>query len=87
MIRLRVLALVGVAWGLAAAGLAADASGTWAAEVDTPFGRIPYRYEIRVEGEQVRGMIRRPGARTRIRDGRLEGDTISFVERVEFGGQ
>jgi beta-glucosidase len=87
MIRLRVLALVGVAGSLAAAAFAADPSGTWVAEVDTPFGRIPYRYEIRVEGEQVRGMIRRPGARTRIRDGRLEGDTISFVERVEFGGQ
>jgi beta-glucosidase len=87
MIRLRALALGGVAWSLAAAAFAADPSGTWAAEVDTPFGRIPYRYEIRVGGDQVRGMIRRPGARTKIREGRLDGDTISFVERVEFGGQ
>jgi beta-glucosidase len=87
MIRLRTFALGGVVWSLAAAAVAADPSGTWVAEVDTPFGRIPYRYEIRVEGDEVRGMIRRPEARTRIRDGRLDGDTITFVERVEFGGQ
>jgi hypothetical protein len=71
----------------AVAAFAGDPSGTWAAEFDTPFGHVKYAYQIKVDGVHVTGTLRSAGARTRIREGRLVGEKISFVELVDFGGQ
>ncbi|HMO63858.1 MAG TPA: alpha/beta hydrolase-fold protein [Verrucomicrobiota bacterium] len=72
-------------------GLAADLTGRWKAEFDTQIGRQSYVYELKSEGEKVTGKatgdINGENRRTvELMDGRLVGDTVTFVETFGFQG-
>lgn len=71
--------------------LAADLTGQWKAVFDTQVGKQTYTYELKSEGEKVTGKatgdINGENKRTvDIKDGKLVGDTVSFVEVFDFQG-
>lgn len=66
---------------------AADVSGKWTSEFDSPIGLQRYVYEFKVEGTTLTGTATQSerGA-TEIKEGRISGDDISFVELVQVEG-
>ena len=66
-------------------------AGKWQAEFDTQVGKQKYTYEFKVEGGKLTGKALGDiaGAKTEsdIRDGKISGAEISFVEMVKFGEQ
>ena len=74
-----------------AAGLgAAEIAGAWHAQFESPRGLQKYQFTFQVDGEKLTGKIAAEvgGQRreTEIREGRIQGDTVTFVEVVEFQG-
>jgi len=67
--------------------LAADVSGKWTSEFDSPIGRQSYVYEFKVDGTTLTGTATQSerGA-TEIKEGKVNGDDISFVELVKVEG-
>jgi len=70
---------------------AAELTGTWKAAFDTQVGKQTYTYELKADGERVTGKatgdINGQNRRTvEIKDGRLAGDTVSFIEAFDFQG-
>jgi hypothetical protein len=65
---------------------AADVSGKWTSEFDSPIGRQRYVYEFKVDGTTLTGTATQSerGA-TEIKEGKISGD-ISFVELVQVEG-
>jgi len=89
-IRSRLAAGAGVALLGALPVLAADATGRWQAEFDTQVGVQKYVYDLKVEGATITGKasFERMGQKgeVEIKDGKVDGDTVSFVEMLEFEG-
>lgn len=65
---------------------AADFNGKWTAQFDTPVGTQHYTYEFRVDGAKVTGKAINDHGEVAIQDGKINGDTISFVEVANFNG-
>lgn len=70
---------------------AAELSGTWSAVFETQPGKQTYLYELKSDGGTVTGRatgdINGGNRRTvDIQDGRLDGDVVTFVERIQFQG-
>jgi hypothetical protein len=90
MRRIGVAAFVGVALCFAAAAHSADVAGKWASEFDTQVGVQKYVFDFKVEGEKVSGKasFERMGQKgeVELKDGKLVGDAISFVEMLDFQG-
>ena len=89
---------------LAAAGAcsasAADATGKWKAEFDSPIGHLKYTYDLTADSGKITGKAFRDvdGAKsdTEVKEGKIDGDTVSFVEiirpqdddvRIEYSGK
>jgi opacity protein-like surface antigen len=70
--------------------LAADVTGKWTAEFDTQVGQQKYLFELKAEGGKVTGKasFERMGQKgeAELKDGKLVGDDISFVEMIDFQG-
>jgi len=64
----------------------ADVSGTWTATFDTQIGEQSYTYEFEVDGMTLTGMAKSANGETRITDGKIDGDTITFVENMNYQG-
>ncbi len=75
---------------LAVPALAADVTGKWTAEFDSRIGKQKYTFDLKVDGETVTGKahFERAGQAgdVDLRDGKLVGDRISFVEVETFQG-
>jgi hypothetical protein len=69
---------------------AATISGRWRAEFDTMIGVQTYVFEFKVEGEKLSGRAVgvRDGekAEVAITEGRVKGETLAFVEQLNFKG-
>ena len=63
---------------------APDASGRWVADVETPFGPVTYTFTFDVSGTALTGTASSQWSRFELREGRLEGDRIFFVEETTF---
>jgi enterochelin esterase-like enzyme len=67
-----------------------DVSGTWKAEFDTQIGLQKYTFILTQEGTRVNGKalvdIDGQTYETQLTDGKLDGDTISFAEPLDFQG-
>jgi len=70
--------------------LAADLSGTWRTEFDSPVGKQKYLFTLQADGQVVTGRAegefmdeKHSGA---ISEGKLDGDKVSFVENLDLGG-
>lgn len=83
---IRRLALV-LPFVLAAAGaaLAADASGKWQGQIDTPDGPLPLAYAFQVNGEEVTGTATGPEGELPIANGKMEGDILTFTVTLADG--
>jgi hypothetical protein len=72
---------------LAAIAYAADISGKWTAAIDTQIGVQNYTYEFKVGGDKLTGTTKSQFGESKITEGTVKGDQISFVETLNFQDQ
>ncbi len=71
----------------AIAAYAADVTGKWVAQVPGRGGQMQdVTFNFNVSGEKLTGTVTTPRVENPISDGKIEGDTISFVQVVNFNG-
>jgi len=83
----RVLVLVALSLAFLATAYAADVTGKWIAEFDTPIGLLKYTYEFKVDGTKLTGTAAFQKGSTEIQEGKVSGDEIFFVEMMKFEDQ
>ncbi|SRR6266568_4232171 len=67
--------------------LAADFNGKWTAEFDTQIGVQKYTYEFHVDGATLTGKaINDQRGAVEIKEGKIDGDNITFIEVIDFNG-
>ncbi len=66
---------------------AQNVAGTWTASFDTQIGVQNYTYTFQVEGGKLTGTAKSQFGETKISEGVVKGDEISFVENLDFQGQ
>jgi enterochelin esterase-like enzyme len=68
--------------------LAADVTGTWKSEFDSQIGQQKYSYTLKQDGTNLTGKANSEiGDQKReadLKEGKVEGDTVSFVEMLKF---
>jgi len=66
---------------------AADVDGKWAGSVETPMGAFPVAFTFKADGATLTGsQTGMDGAEMPIKNGKIDGDKISFVVTLDFGG-
>jgi hypothetical protein len=85
MLRKLALAFLFVTLGSLTA-LAADVSGKWTANVETPRGTQTLTFDLHVDGANLTGTITSPRGTSDIKDGKVDGDSLSFNQAVSFNG-
>jgi hypothetical protein len=65
---------------------AADISGKWAASFDTQIGKQNYTYDFKVTGATLTGRAKSDNGDSEIKEGKVAGDTVTFVENLNFQG-
>ncbi|MGA2326770.1 MAG: hypothetical protein ABSH05_10850 [Bryobacteraceae bacterium] len=83
----RFLVLTALALAFLFTAYAADVTGKWAAEFDTAIGVQKYTYDLKVDGSNLTGKAISQFGETDIREGKVNGDEIWFVEMLKFEGQ
>jgi hypothetical protein len=68
------------------AALAADFNGKWTADVETPRGTQTLTFDFHVDGAKLTGTVTSPRGAIDIQDGKVDGDTISFNQVMNFNG-
>lgn len=69
---------------LVASALAADVAGKWINEREGQQGPVQTIFNFKVEGTTLTGTVTARGADTEISEGKVDGDTISFVVVRKF---
>jgi len=69
------------------AAFAADISGTWTASFDTQIGKQNYTYEFAVKGGALTGKAKSDSGVSDLQEGKVNNDTVTFVENLNFQGQ
>ena len=67
-------------------GYAADISGVWTATFNTQVGEQQYTYEFSVKGKELTGSMKSGNGESKIENGKVEGDTVTFVENLDYQG-
>ena len=77
-----------LAFTLASApAFAADVDGKWAGTISTPGGDFPVAFEFKSDGTKLTGTTMSPdGMSINIKDGKIDGDKITFGVSFDFGG-
>jgi uncharacterized protein YdeI (BOF family) len=71
----------------AAPAFAADVDGNWAGTLNTPMGDVPIAFTFKADGTSLTGTTTGPdGAQIVIKNGKVDGDKISFMVSIDFGG-
>ncbi len=69
---------------------AADIAGQWRAEFDTQIGLQKYAFNLQASNSVLTGKatseVQGVKRETELKEGKIEGDTISFVEYLDFDG-
>ena len=66
---------------------AADVDGKWTGSIDTPMGAIPIAFSFKADGATLKGsMSGQDGGEFPIKNGKIDGNKISFNVSVDFGG-
>jgi len=65
---------------------AADISGKWTASFDTQIGKQNYTYDFKVAGTALTGRAKSDNGDVEIKEGKVTGDTVTFVENLNFQG-
>jgi opacity protein-like surface antigen len=85
MMRKLGLAALFLALGSVAA-LAADFNGKWTGEVQGRMGTQTLTFDFHVDGSTLTGKITTPRGDSDITDGKVDGDNISFTQKLSFNG-
>jgi hypothetical protein len=71
----------------AAPAFAADIDGKWAGSIDSPNGQINVGFTFKADGAKLTGTTTGPdGAEVAIKDGKIEGNNVTFKVSLDFGG-
>jgi hypothetical protein len=66
---------------------AADIDGKWRAEFESQIGPQKYTFELKAEGDKLTGKaINDQRGAVDIKEGRISGDEVFFVEELNFEG-
>jgi len=66
---------------------AADVDGKWSGSLDTPMGAVQVGFNFKADGAALTGTTTGPdGAEVPIKNGKIDGNKISFVVTIDFGG-
>lgn len=72
---------------LAASAFAADVDGKWTGNMTTPNGDVPVTFTFKADTTKLTGSTTGPdGSDTKIADGKIEGNNLSFSVTFDFGG-
>lgn len=85
MMRKLALAALFLALGSLTA-MAADFNGKWTAQVQGRNGMQTLTFDFHVDGATLTGKITTPRGDTDITDGKVDGDNISFTQKLSFNG-
>lgn len=85
---MRKLMTIGFLLGLLTlTALAADISGKWTAQVPGRGGQTREQtFNLKADGNTLTGTVSGRGGDMPIADGKIDGDTISFTQTMEFNG-
>ncbi len=65
--------------------LAADIDGTWKGTAETPNGSVERTFQFKADGAKVTGETTSSfSGKSEIKDGKLEGDTLTFSINIKF---
>jgi hypothetical protein len=66
---------------------AADVDGKWTGSLDTPMGALPMEFNFKADGPALGGSMLGPdGGQIPIKNGKVDGNKISFNVSIDFGG-
>ena len=66
---------------------AADVDGKWTGSLDTPMGAVQVGFNFKADGATLTGSTTGPdGSEIAIKNGKVDGDKISFLVSIDFGG-
>ena len=83
----QILALVFGLVLLAVPAFAADVDGKWTGSIETPMGAVPVGFTFTADGATHTGTSLGPdGGEVAIKDGKVDGNKISFTVALDFGG-
>jgi hypothetical protein len=72
---------------LSAPAFAADVDGNWTGSLETPNGAVQIGYTFKADGATLTGTTTGPdGSAVPIKNGKVDGNKISFVVTIDFGG-
>jgi hypothetical protein len=72
----------------AVGGFAAEVDGKWKAVFETPNGqKLESIFDFKAEGSTLNGTVSSTRGESKIQDGKVEGDTITFNVVRNFNGQ
>lgn len=72
---------------LVAPAFPAEVAGTWTSAIDTQIGVQNYTFTFTVQDGKLTGTAKSQFGETKITEGAVNGDEISFVENLDFQGQ
>jgi hypothetical protein len=71
---------------MSAPAFAADVDGKWSGALATPNGDVAIGFDFKADGTTLTGSTTGPdGTQIAIKNGKIDGDKISFVVTVAFG--
>jgi hypothetical protein len=71
----------------AAPARAADVDGKWTGSLDTPMGAVQVGFNFKADGAMLTGTTTGPdGSEIAIKNGKIDGDKITFLVSIDFGG-
>ncbi len=68
------------------AAMAADINGKWSAAIETPRGTQNVTFDFHVDGAAVTGKVTSPRGESDIQDGKIDDDSLTFVQVITFNG-
>jgi hypothetical protein len=83
----RLLAIAFLSAMLALPALAAGIDGTWMGTVETPRGSQEITLMLKADGNTLTGTVSGRRGDSPVENGKIDGDKISFDQKVEFGGE
>ena len=85
--RMLAMALTVVVTGfLTHAFAAVNITGNWTAAFDTQIGEQKYTYTFQVKGSELTGTAVSNLGKAVIKNGKVDGDTVTFLEELDFMG-
>jgi hypothetical protein len=78
---------LGLAATVALAAAATDISGTWTTTFASEVGEQTYTYTFKVEGGKLTGHAKSNLGEGPLADGKVDKDTVTFVENLNYQGQ